>query len=174
MMDIEDMTNANDGAAALRALVENSLDSEGLTYMDNPDEGTIVYDIDLSLAVGPVNVVIWVESGRIGVGAVSSFACDPTDRETMLALAEYVCRVNAGLDLGGFHLGFDDGDVWYWNVLLTGGGNPSRELIQQTVFTPCLMWKRYGDGFLKVATGTCTPEEAVAEAETPHADDDER
>ncbi|MCH9275422.1 YbjN domain-containing protein [Bifidobacterium amazonense] len=171
-MDIEDMTN--DGAAALRALVEDALDLEGLDYTKNPDEGTIVYDIDLSLAVGSVNVVIWVESGRIGVGAVSSFACDPEDREAMLALAEYVCRVNAGSDLGGFQLGFDDGDVWYWDVLLTDGNNPSRELIQQTVFTPCLMWKRYGDGFLKVATGASTPEEVVAEAETSHTDDDER
>ncbi|KFI49706.1 hypothetical protein [Bifidobacterium biavatii] len=165
-----------DYSTALYALVKDVLDADQACYEERPDKGMIMYGYGLGddCSIDSVLVLVVVGTDRIKVIALASeFRIDFSDKETLQVLTEYVCRINdASGEMGGFQIDFHSGEVSYQTTLLADERSlPTREMIEQVLFIPLMMWHRYQFGFVFIPLGLYTPEEAVAEVEADSADD---
>jgi hypothetical protein len=82
-------------------------------------------------------------------------------------VSEYLHRANYGLLAGNFEIDYDDGEVRF--KILTECTNIAaltNKMIDKSIILPCLMFKKYGNGILKLMIGVGNPKELIEEAET--------
>lgn len=65
-------------------------------------------------------------------------------------MAEYICRVNYGLENGNFELNFDKGNIRYKSYIFIAEGQISDADLYNAVSVSLSMWKRYGNGIVEV------------------------
>lgn len=68
-------------------------------------------------------------------------------------MAEYLHRVNYGMQNGNFEMDYDDGEVRYKVFTIAKEGNISEDTIRRNILTGVVMFRKYGDGMLKIMTG---------------------
>ncbi len=85
--------------------------------------------------------------------------------EFRLLAAEYLTRVNYGLQIGNFELDFSDGEVRYKTSIDVEGGQLTPEMVKTLVYTNILMMDKYLPGVMGVVYGGKTPEQAITEIE---------
>lgn len=90
------------------------------------------------------------------------------DENSMVAVSEYLHRVNFGLKLGCFELDPSDGEIRYKMYVDCGDDcdcMPTESVICRSIELPASMVEKYGDGLMQVLLGQATPEEASEAAE---------
>ncbi len=143
---------------------ESALRELGWRYQADAERATI--QLGVNSANGHVDVVIRVDAAEqlATCLAIYPVRVQPADRA---AAAEYLHRVNHGLEIGHFELNYTDGEVRFRTVLLSRAPAldvaGARWLVQQTVSTA----DRYVNGLLEVVYGNVSPAEALREAESP-------
>ena len=148
-----------------RTALTDYLDSRGLRYLKVVERRNLAiyaYKADVSGTIGSINMFLdvgcdyirCIGSARVNVG-----------EDMRPAVTEYLTRVNYGLDIGTFEMGYADGNVDCRCILFCANGHPSREDVGRVVNIPSELFSVYGDGLLKVGTGTLDPASAFAETE---------
>ena len=82
------------------------------------------------------------------------------DKNSRLAVAEYLTRVNFNMRNGNFELDMETGEIRFKTYVHVGGGRPDRGATRLAVMLPFLMLDRFGDGLLEVLFGFKSPREA--------------
>lgn len=88
------------------------------------------------------------------------------DDETVAPLSEFFTRANFGLNDGCFQMHYDKGLIQFRIFHNCTDGIPSSEVIQRSIVLCAQMFKRYGDGILKVMFGIQSPKEAIEMCES--------
>ena len=88
-----------------------------------------------------------------------------------ITVSEYLHRANYGLLVGNFEIDYDDGEVRY-KVLTEceNVANLTNKTVDKSIILPCLMFKKYGNGILKLMIGIGEPKELIDEAENTRHD----
>ena len=81
------------------------------------------------------------------------------DKNSRLAVAEYLTRVNFNMRNGNFELDMETGEIRFKTYVHVGGGRPDRGAtrLADAVLFPFLMLDRFGDGLLEVLFGFKSP-----------------
>ena len=87
------------------------------------------------------------------------------DKNSRLAVAEYLTRVNFNMRNGNFELDMETGEIRFKTYVHVGGGRPDRGATRLAVMLPFLMLDRFGDGLLEVLFGFKSPREAFESVE---------
>ena len=85
--------------------------------------------------------------------------------DARVRLAELLTRANYGLRIGNFELDFNDGEIRYKASVDFEGMELSKTLIKNMVYPVVQTMDRYLPAIFKGLYNTCTPKEAVEEAE---------
>jgi hypothetical protein len=85
--------------------------------------------------------------------------------KTLLAMAEFLTRANFGLIIGNFEMDFDDGEIRYKTSADVEGIELQPIFIKNLVYANVVIIDKYLPGIMAVASGTATPEEAIAMVE---------
>lgn len=81
---------------------------------------------------------------------VSSTCAIKADLKNRVRMAEYICRVNYGLEDGNFELNYDKGNIRYKSYIYIAEEQISNEDLYNAVSVSASMWKRYGNGIVEV------------------------
>ena len=82
------------------------------------------------------------------------------DKNSRLAVAEYLTRVNFNMRNGNFELNMEDGEIRFKTYVHVGASQPDLGAARLAVMLPFLMLDRFGDGLLEVLFGFKSPREA--------------
>ena len=78
-------------------------------------------------------------------------------------MAEYLHRVNYGMQNGNFEMDYDDGEVRYKVFTITEDSNISENTVRRNILTGVVMFRKYGEGILKIMTGEAREPKAWVE-----------
>ena len=92
--------------------------------------------------------------------------------DTITELMRYITRANYALISGNFELDVRDGEVRYKTYVNCDGLNElSREVIRDSIYVPCAMMNKYGDGIAAIAMGYSDADTEIKKAESSRDDD---
>lgn len=147
-----------------QAIVDNIrdfLESDGWNYRFEEDKGLFRFGLNLKAKINKINYVIHVKEDEFCVYAVYPLGVDPEDQEIMTVMTEFICRANYGLRNGNLELDVRDGEIRYKSFVDCDGQLPSQEVIQNSIYCPAAMCRRYASGVVGVIYGGMTAEDAV-------------
>lgn len=126
-------------------------------------EDMIHLDMGMRGTIGTLHMIIDIQDDM-----VVSYAILPNQvpEEKRAVVGEYLHRANYGVQRGNFEMDFNDGEVRY--KLAADIYDPrtiTNKLVDLLILIPCLMFKRYGEGVMKLIYGDGIPEKLIAEIE---------
>ena len=141
--------------------VTQRLKEKDLKYSVSDD--VIHLDMGMGGSIGTLHLVIDVKDDVVVSYAVLA---NQATEEQYATVAEYLHRANYGILRGNFEMDFDDGEIRYkMTTEITDARNIPNKLVDMLIVIPCLMFRRYGGGVLKLILGVGEPKELIAEAE---------
>lgn len=164
-MAIKEQQSSSSGKIIVRNAVEDFLTSDEWHYRYNEENETIVAGVNIKSKLKETELRIRIGDHRYIVYAYINIAADEDCRERV---AEYIARANYGLTWGNFELDMRDGEIRYKYPVDFGDDCdtiPSDSIIARSIYIPCEMMQKYGDGLIAVMYDIKTPEEAIKEAE---------
>jgi len=130
-----------------------SYDSEKKTFYTGINTESIIGNIHIYVVLSDVDYAVYtVLNGYV-------------EKEDMIKVAEYLHRVNYGLNEGNFELDYSDGEIRYKAYVNYEKTDISEEVLYDSILVGPWMVRRYGKGLFKVMLGADTPENCVEEAE---------
>ena len=143
------------------------------TYLTNNDwnfdfdeeKGLFRFALKMRNKLRSIDYNIKVRDDSYIVYATSPISPDEDDPEQMSAVAEFVCRANFGLPCGCFEFDFTDGETRYRYAIDCRERTLSNDIIEDSIRTPSVIFKRYGNGLIDVIFNQTSPEQAVKTSE---------
>ena len=143
----------------LAAQVEAYLESRNWQFDFDPEKGLFRFRMRLPNRMSNCSMAIIA-----GEDTIRTYATAPVtaSMDARPAAANYITRVNFGLNLGNFEMDWRDGELRYKCAHFCGGGVPAPDALERVVDIPFLMWRRYGDGLLNVLFAGADPAQEIA------------
>lgn len=139
--------------------------TQGPKYDFDQENGVLHFSIEINGKMRTLLCAICMEEDDFMTFVTYPVGGDPSDKEMMLCLSEFLLRANYNLKMGSFQLNWEDGKVRFKLFTNCEGSLPMEEIIQQGIMYPLIMCEHYGDGFLDVIFGGVSPQEAVERCE---------
>lgn len=142
----------------LKQSIQNELDKLRLKYEYKEDNQLFAFSMNMDNSIGPLKVVIQLMENRYLVYAIIN---NQTPKAKMVAMSEFLHRVNSGLINGNFELDYTNGKINYKSFVNAKETKISGAVIRDSILVPIMMFSKYGDGLLKVMTSTDSPETII-------------
>lgn len=131
-------------------------------YAYNEEECIFCSGVNMGNIIGNIKILIIIRDYHYKVIASLN---SRVELEHMNEVAEYLHRVNYGMNNGNFELDYHDGDVRYKTFITFRGIELSKRIIEDSIAIPLLMFDKYGKSLMKLMLGEGVPAELVAAAE---------
>ncbi len=95
-----------------------------------------------------------------------SVCSEQASSEKLLAIAEYISRVNYGVAMGNFELDFTDGEIRYKTSIKSHDNRLSISSVKHLVYTNVAMMDRYFPGILAIIEQDIEPSQAIKAIES--------
>lgn len=150
--------------------VRDWFDENDLSYEFDAEREVIRSGFDISCKLRNLRFFVTFCENGFTVVASAPVQGDPND---LGQLMRYLHQANYGLRNGNFELDVRDGEVRYkcW-VSSNGLDSIPSDIIASSVFVPCSMMERYGDGIAALAMGFSDADTEIEKAEKPKESDD--
>lgn len=145
--------------------VDNFLTEDGWRYDFDEEQGVFRFNLSINSRIKKIAYIIEIRRSEYTVLAVSPIGADSDDKESMAAMAEFVCRANYGLRNGCFELDMRDGEIRYRCYVDCYGIMPTKDIVHGSIQCPAVMFERYGAGITDVIFGMSEPQDAVEQCE---------
>ena len=89
------------------------------------------------------------------------FGGDTADREMMNRLSEFLIRENYGLEVGTFHMNWEDGVVSFRLLTSCNENLPTQEIVEDSIFSPLEACERCAEGLIAIIFQGLDVEEAL-------------
>ena len=156
---------------AIVEAIGDFLDDDDWKYEYNGEKTLFKMGVSLRCRLQSTRLYIDVKEDAYLVYAISPIS---GSGETISELARYVTRANYALINGNFELDVRDGEVRYKSYVNCDSlGELSREVIRDSIYVPCAMMNKYGDGIAAIALGYSDADTEIRKAEGSDPDDDD-
>lgn len=143
--------------------IRDCLEKNELKFNFNESEGRFQFIVRLGGQVDMILCDIRVFDNAYVVYGVLPFK---VLTEKFQPMAEFLTRVNYGLQHGNFEMDFTDGEIRYKSYVdCEDMTELSFVIVERSVYCPLAMLSKYGDGIIDIFLGNSTPEEACAKCE---------
>lgn len=127
------------------------LDDEGFHYDFDAERNVIKLGFNLKCRLKEVKMYIKVKEDFYLVQAEALINGDP---ENLGELLKYLAMANFGLIVGNFEIDVEDGEIRYKTyVPCEDLETLPKPIIEESIFCPCRMFDRYGNGIAALAMG---------------------
>ena len=132
-------------------VVRDYLDDEGLKYNFNAERNVIRLGFNLKCRLKEVELFVKIKEDYYLVQAEVPLNGDPKDLGELL---KYLAMANFGLIVGNFEIDVEDGQVRYKTyVPCEDLEQLPKPIIEESLFCPCRMFDKYGNGIAALAMG---------------------
>lgn len=145
--------------------INSYLKQDDWHFSFDEENGLFRFGLSLSSKIKKINYIVDVKEDGYIVYAIAPIGADEEDKKMMATMAEFVCRVNYGLKNGNFELDMRDGEVRFKCFVDCESITPSKDMVQNSIHCPAIMFKRYGSGIVDIIFGNATATEAVNRCE---------
>lgn len=145
--------------------IKSYLEEDDWHFSFDEETGLFRFGLSLSSKIKKINYIVDVKEDEYIVYAIAPIGADEEDKKMMATMAEFVCRVNYGLKNGNFELDMRDGEVRFKCFVDCESITPSKDMVQNSIHCPAIMFKRYGSGIVDIIFGNVTATEAVNRCE---------
>ena len=135
--------------------VRNYLDENEWKYEYDDERKLIATGIGLKCKLRSLR--IYISFSENGYSVITNSQMNASE-ECRAAVAEYITRVNYSAKQGNFEMDYNDGEVRYKTYTHCEGlENLSRQVVENSIVIPVIMYERYGDGLAALLFGFSTP-----------------
>lgn len=145
--------------------INSYLKQDDWHFSFDEENGLFRFGLSLSSKIKKINYIVDVKEDEYIVYAIAPIGADEEDKKMMATMAEFVCRANYGLKNGNFELDMRDGEVRFKCFVDCESITPSKDMVQNSIHCPAIMFKRYGSGIVDIIFGNVTATEAVERCE---------
>ena len=145
--------------------INSYLKQDDWHFSFDEENGLFRFGLSLSSKIKKINYIVDVKEDGYIVYAIAPIGADEEDKKMMATMAEFVCRVNYGLKNGNFELDMRYGEVRFKCFVDCESITPSKDMVQNSIHCPAIMFKRYGSGIVDIIFGNATATEAVNRCE---------
>ena len=145
--------------------INSYLKQDDWHFSFDEENGLFRFGLSLSSKIKKINYIVDVKEDGYIVYAIAPIGADEEDKKMMATMAEFVCRANYGLKNGNFELDMRDGEVRFKCFVDCESITPSKDMVQNSIHCPAIMFKRYGSGIVDIIFGNATATEAVNRCE---------
>ena len=146
--------------------IKDYLDEDEWHYSFDEKAGRFRYTLTTKDKLKTISYTVNVHKDDYVVYAVSPLGADAEDEDMLTRMSEFINRANYGLLNGSFEFDFRDGEIRYKTFVNCDGSIPSIDVVRGSILTPAAMFKRYGNGIVKIIFTDITAKEAVEECES--------
>ncbi len=141
--------------------IKKVLEEDDWDYSFEKEFGIILTKLDRSEEIKRIDYMINVGNDWYRVSAKASLKADKRDKDTMLALAELMCRANSWLIAGPMNLDMDTGEISVTGYVNCTGITPAKGIIRNSIYYPPAVFDLFGKGVKDVLFGKATAKEAA-------------
>ncbi len=145
--------------------IKSYLEEDDWYFSFDEETGLFRFGLSLSSKIKKINYIVDVKEDEYIVYAIAPIGADEEDKKMMATMAEFVCRANYGLKNGNFELDMRDGEVRFKCFVDCESITPSKNMVQNSIHCPAIMFNRYGSGIVDIIFGNATATEAVNRCE---------
>lgn len=127
-------------------------------YNYNEKDNVFISGIDMGNIIGSVRMLIILSDKSYNVYMILN---SKIEEQYFSIIAEFLHRVNYGLNNGNFEIDYRDGEIRYKTYVSFIDGNVSEEIVADSIIVGAAMINRYGKGLMQLMLGDGTPEEWV-------------
>ena len=144
-------------------LVRDYLDNDGWNY--EYDDARKIIRTGVNLKCKLQNSRLYISFSNDGFTVLATVSMK-ADAQYIQSIVEYLTRANFGLRSGSFEVDYRDGEIRYRVYTNYKGMNTiSKEIIEDSIMIPPLMFERYGDGLAALMFGFSDPVTEIEKAE---------
>lgn len=152
-------------------IINTFLKEDAWKYIFDDNSGIFRFSLNLHGRIKSISYYIVIKEDGYIVYAVSPIGVDKNDLNSMTRMAEFICRANYGLKNGNFEMDFRDGELRYKVFVDCTGINPSNDIIKTSIYSPALMFERYGGGITDVIFSDISVESSINKCENSQEDE---
>ena len=130
--------------------IRNYLDEDDWRYSFYEEKGVFGFDLTVGGRVKAVKYFIDVMETEYLVYVTTPLSVSADDKKAMKEMAEFVCRANHGLKQCNFEFDMDNGEFLIKYYVDCAGRLPTKEIIENSLHCPALVYKRYGEGIIRM------------------------
>ncbi len=157
--------NTNTYSKEIATAINKFLVEDDWHFTFDEKKGLFKFGLNLRGKLKNIRYLIDVKKEEYIVYAISPIGADVDDKSMMAAMAEFMCRANYGLMNGNFELDMNDGEIRFKVFVPCNGIIPSNKWVQNSIYCPAGMFKRYGDGIIDIIFNNSDVEETVLKCE---------
>ena len=145
-------------SAEIAGAVDAFLKAEGLFYSFDEERGMFRFGMQYDGRMQKMDIAVRIRDDYFIVYAIPPL----TANGCLPEMAEFIARVNYGLQNGCFEMDYEDGEIRFRTFVDCDGQLPGENVIRNGIYTAVAMMRRYGDGVAAVIFGAQTPVIAAA------------
>ena len=148
-------------SGAIAETLREMMTQAGWRFTYNEAHRFFRFALTLRGVIRQAGCVIDVTDHGFTLSAVCPIGADPENRQIMTEAAEFVCRANAGLELGHFVLDCDSGELRFRLQVLCSDTLPTEGMLYDSLSCTMSVLERCGPGITAVLTGECSAGRAL-------------
>ncbi|MBQ1922524.1 MAG: YbjN domain-containing protein [Lachnospiraceae bacterium] len=148
-------------SAEMAAAVSRYLDMNRMRSRFDNDSGSFYITLPMETRLKQMDMEIRVGASTLISEVRIPLSCEPG---AVRSVMEFVTRLNAALDFGGFVLDADSGDVSFRFSQDCAGVRPSYDMIDHLVSLPMIILGTYLDALISVMLGYAEAKKALQDA----------
>lgn len=116
-------------------------------------EGVFTFVMEAKGRAGRVDYLdymIKVGKGEYTIYIILPLSVDVNNNKMMSVLAEFICRINYGMEKGSFEMNMADGMIRFKYYINCMNVTPQKEFVEKSIVQPLNMSERYLDGFADI------------------------
>lgn len=141
--------------------ITDFLTEDGWKFSFHEETGLFQFILSLKGALKRVNYVMDIKQNAYIVYAISPLGADEGNPKMMANMAEFICRVNYGMNMGNFEFDYRDGEVRFKTYICCKDILPSVEVIKQSIYYPAIIFDIYGSGIMDIIFSGISGKEAA-------------
>lgn len=151
-------------ALALNTYLTMNIGDDGYDF--EKESGVITFTRRIQSKIKELKYTIIISQTDYVVYTSISVGADKDDKDSMLKMAEFICRVNKELYRGCFDFDMRDGTIRCRTYVDCDEGMPSAAVVHNSIEYPAEMFKNYSEGILAVMFGRMEPNVAMGKCRT--------
>lgn len=132
------------------ATIKSFYDDNNWKYIFKEEDHVFLSELSMGNVIGTIKIFIFIQQDHYTVYTVIN---SKVEEEHYPTVAEFLHRVNYGLNNGNFEIDYNDGEVRYKAFVNFEDSNISERVVEDSILVGPAMVNRYGKGLLKVMLG---------------------